>query len=284
VNTGPGANRSVPPSKMLEPVTSTGSRSGVPWTRFVSSASARPTARASRVLPVPGTSSTRTWPSARSAVTIRRSGPSAPMTACPTAVRRSSQRRRAGCSPAAVSGSVARRVGPGSVGVASVAGTAADGGSISVSVAGSSGGRGSRQGYAPMARLVQRTPTSPALAHVAPRTRPGPGETDSHRPASHGRRWIGRCPIRCQQKGRNQHDPLVARAHRPSRPTAQRSDRRPSAQDLCRSLGPSLISQATSKPPEPPGASSCQAAAAQFGPAPLAAIRRRTAGRIPPCW
>ena len=54
MKTGPGANRSVPPSYRLEPVTSTGRRSGVPWIRFVRRARARAIARARSVLPVPG--------------------------------------------------------------------------------------------------------------------------------------------------------------------------------------------------------------------------------------
>ena len=66
----------------------------MPWMRDVSSDRARATARASSVLPVPGTSSTRTWPSARSAIATRRTVSSAPTTARPTATRRSDHSRR----------------------------------------------------------------------------------------------------------------------------------------------------------------------------------------------
>ena len=127
----------------------------------MSSASARATARARSVLPVPGTSSTRTWPSARSAVRIRRSGVSPPTTARPTAPRRSSHSRRAPRSTPESS--------RGAAGGAAAAAAAGEGGSISVSVAGSSGGRGSREGYARGVSVVQPTPASSGPSHAASR-------------------------------------------------------------------------------------------------------------------
>ena len=71
MKTGPGTNRKWPPSRMLAPVTSLGSRSGVPWTRPKSRPRARANARARSVLPTPGTSSIRAWPSASSAIARR---------------------------------------------------------------------------------------------------------------------------------------------------------------------------------------------------------------------
>ena len=56
----------------------------MPWMRDVSSERARATARASSVLPMPGTSSTSTWPSASSAIATRRTVSSPPTTARPT--------------------------------------------------------------------------------------------------------------------------------------------------------------------------------------------------------
>src|SRR6267378_5819836 len=52
---------------METPVTSLGTRSGVHWMRRKARSSERATARASVVFPTPGTSSSRTWPSTRSA-------------------------------------------------------------------------------------------------------------------------------------------------------------------------------------------------------------------------
>src|ERR671931_446200 len=52
---------------METPVTSLGTRSGVHWTRRNARSSERATARASVVFPTPGTSSSRTCPSTRSA-------------------------------------------------------------------------------------------------------------------------------------------------------------------------------------------------------------------------
>ena len=51
-------------SKTDTPVTSDGSRSGVNWIRFQVRATDAAIARASDVLPTPGTSSIRRWPSA----------------------------------------------------------------------------------------------------------------------------------------------------------------------------------------------------------------------------
>ena len=72
-NTGPGrnANSLVRWSNTLTPVTSLGSTSGVNWMRANEQSSERASARASVVLPTPGTSSTSTWPSASSATTAR---------------------------------------------------------------------------------------------------------------------------------------------------------------------------------------------------------------------
>ncbi len=83
--TGPGTKRNWLPSRMLEPVTSVGSRSGVPCTRAKVMPSAMANERASNVLPTPGTSSSRAWPSASRVVASRRSGRSAPTTAVATA-------------------------------------------------------------------------------------------------------------------------------------------------------------------------------------------------------
>ena len=55
-------------SKICTPVTSEGSRSGVNWMREVVPSSVLASAFASTVLPVPGTSSSSTWPSETSAV------------------------------------------------------------------------------------------------------------------------------------------------------------------------------------------------------------------------
>ena len=95
VNTGPGTNRRPPGSNRLAPVTSDGSRSGVPWIRAIRR-SRRPGRRPGRAASCrcPGTSSSRTWPSARSAMAISRSGSSAPTTARATERRRSSHSRR----------------------------------------------------------------------------------------------------------------------------------------------------------------------------------------------
>ena len=94
VNTGPSTKRRPVGSNRLAPVTSDGSRSGVPWTRAVPRSRLRAIARASSVLPVPGTSSSSTWPSASRAIATRRTVSSAPTTARATDVRRSSHSRR----------------------------------------------------------------------------------------------------------------------------------------------------------------------------------------------
>ena len=65
-NTGPGRNSNslVCRLKIETPVTSLGSRSGVNWMRLTVQSMDRASALASEVLPTPGTSSTRRWPSA----------------------------------------------------------------------------------------------------------------------------------------------------------------------------------------------------------------------------
>src|SRR3990170_4188806 len=97
VKIGPGMKRKLPSARMLLPVTSLGSRSGVPWTRPKPSPSDRANARARSVLPTPGTSSSSAWPSARSAIAMSRSGASAPTTACATAPWSAVQRRAPAC-------------------------------------------------------------------------------------------------------------------------------------------------------------------------------------------
>ena len=82
----------------------------MPWILVIRRSSERATARARSVLPVPGTSSSRTWPSASSATVIIRSGSSAPTTARATERRRSSHSRR----PAPVTST--RGSGPGGCG------------------------------------------------------------------------------------------------------------------------------------------------------------------------
>ena len=71
VNTGPFliSNSPVFALNTAPPVTSAGSKSGVNWIRAKSAPIAAASAFESVVLPVPGTSSTSTWPSANSAIT-----------------------------------------------------------------------------------------------------------------------------------------------------------------------------------------------------------------------
>src|SRR6266487_1077210 len=73
-NTGPGWNSKprVPWLKIVTPVTSEGSRSGVNWMRRHWPCTDAAIARARVVLPTPGTSSSRMCPSARSAVSASR--------------------------------------------------------------------------------------------------------------------------------------------------------------------------------------------------------------------
>ena len=80
--TGPGMNSKVSArwSKMLTPVMSVGSRSGVHWMRRKVPAMEVATARASMVLPVPGTSCSSTWPAATMPVTTSRTVRSFPTT------------------------------------------------------------------------------------------------------------------------------------------------------------------------------------------------------------
>ena len=85
VKTGPGTKRKSPGARStLLPVTSPGSRSGVPWTRANDRPSDRANALASSVLPTPGTSSIRPWPPTSSATASSRSGSWAPTTAWAT--------------------------------------------------------------------------------------------------------------------------------------------------------------------------------------------------------
>ena len=81
VKIGPGMKRKAPSARTLEPVTSDGRRSGVPCTRPKLSPSARANERASSVLPTPGTSSSSACPSARRDTTMRRRAGSPPTTA-----------------------------------------------------------------------------------------------------------------------------------------------------------------------------------------------------------
>src|SRR5689334_4668542 len=69
---------------MVTPVTSEGSRSGVNWMRLLDPWTVAARALAREVLPVPGASSKRTWPSASIAVKVRRMTWALPRTAWPT--------------------------------------------------------------------------------------------------------------------------------------------------------------------------------------------------------
>ena len=84
--TGPGLSSNSPVFWLntCRPTTSEGSRSGVHWMRAKLPSRERAVARASRVLPTPGTSSIRTWPSQRSAMKISSIASARPMTAAPT--------------------------------------------------------------------------------------------------------------------------------------------------------------------------------------------------------
>src|ERR671934_990131 len=75
---------------METPVTSLGTRSGVHWMRRNERSSERATARASVVFPTPGTSSSRTWPSTRSAARSCSVASRFPTTTVPTWVARRS--------------------------------------------------------------------------------------------------------------------------------------------------------------------------------------------------
>ena len=79
------------PPKTLVPVTSLGRRSGVNCTRENSSPRAVASVRAVSVLPVPGTSSTRTCPRASRATSSRSKKTVSPTTASPTASTTSPQ-------------------------------------------------------------------------------------------------------------------------------------------------------------------------------------------------
>ena len=73
-NTGPGRNSKVPVSarNTSVPVRSAGSRSGVNWMRWKSASSSSASVFTAVVLARPGTPSTSTWPSHRSAISSRR--------------------------------------------------------------------------------------------------------------------------------------------------------------------------------------------------------------------
>ncbi len=85
-NTAPGwnANSWVFWLKTVTPVMSEGSRSGVNWMRWLDAAIEPAIARASDVLPTPGTSSISRWPSANSATSARRTTSRLPCSARPT--------------------------------------------------------------------------------------------------------------------------------------------------------------------------------------------------------
>src|SRR4051812_24201307 len=94
VKTGPGTKRKWSVSRRLDPSTSLGNRSGVPWTRAKVRPSARLNARVRSVLPTPGTSSTSACPCASNATTSSRRAVSSTTTARATSSRRSVQKRR----------------------------------------------------------------------------------------------------------------------------------------------------------------------------------------------
>ncbi len=79
-NNGPGRNSHSLPArwKTETPVSSDGRRSGVHWTRWNTPPMLRASALASRVLPTPGTSSTRRWPPESSATSARVTGSGLP--------------------------------------------------------------------------------------------------------------------------------------------------------------------------------------------------------------
>src|SRR5690606_36852753 len=85
-NTGPAWNSNCPErwSKMLTPVMSPGSRSGVNWMRLLVPLTLCAIARASEVLPVPGKSSSSRWPSLNSAMNPRRTTTVFPSSTCST--------------------------------------------------------------------------------------------------------------------------------------------------------------------------------------------------------
>ncbi len=89
---GPGrySNRPARWSKIDTPVMSDGTMSGVHWTRRKSRSSERARARASVVFPTPGTSSSSTWPSTRSAAKSCSTGSFVPTTTRPTCATRRS--------------------------------------------------------------------------------------------------------------------------------------------------------------------------------------------------
>jgi hypothetical protein len=97
VNTGPSrkVNSDVALSNTSEPVTSPGMRSGVNWTRLVSTASAAATDRTSRVLATPGTPSSRICPRQSSAMRMPATAESCPTTVLATSPRTADNAARA---------------------------------------------------------------------------------------------------------------------------------------------------------------------------------------------
>ncbi len=89
VNTGPfrNSNAAVRASKISEPVTSPGIRSGVNWSRLASRSRAAARVRTSSVFATPGTPSSSTWPRHSSAMTSPLTTDSWPTTALATSAR-----------------------------------------------------------------------------------------------------------------------------------------------------------------------------------------------------
>src|SRR5262245_47017595 len=96
VNSGPRVNVNllVWKSNRLVPRMSPGRRSGVNWMRFPSSPRQAANERTSSVLPMPGTPSSSTWPSASSAIVSMRSSSDCPITTRPTSRSRLSHSAR----------------------------------------------------------------------------------------------------------------------------------------------------------------------------------------------
>ena len=104
---GPGRNSNSPLFwlKMLTPVTSEGSRSGVNWMRWNSHPSARARDFASMVFPMPGTSSRRRWPSHSKATSA-----SSMTSSLPTMTERTASRMRRADAATSPTSSVLRSV------------------------------------------------------------------------------------------------------------------------------------------------------------------------------
>ncbi len=99
VKTGPSrnSNSAVRASKISDPVTSPGIRSGVNCTRLVSRSSAAATVRTSSVFATPGTPSSSTCPRASRAITMPDTTASWPTTTLPTSARSRPRAARACC-------------------------------------------------------------------------------------------------------------------------------------------------------------------------------------------